>query len=264
MLYNNIDMYECKHHPGYYVTRDGRVFSSYVIGGRGKTDLCHIHELRYGHDKDGYLRVVLCLNGRRSYVKVHTLIVEQFIGDVIPPMVVNHIDGDKLNNHAENLEIVTVVNNTQHAHRHYLCPNDISVCVEMANNVVRFPSMAACAKEIPDLSIHYLQQLKNNKVQFSIVDFRKRYNAMRRSPIIAYYNGRPYKTFESMKDCDLYFGVAKGSTSAAISSSQYRRRVNKYHVTFPNVSTIESTVKSEKQVEYLCGETPYGEAQGYA
>lgn len=48
-------------------------------------------------------------------VSVHRLVVEMFIGDMPQGMVINHIDGDKLNNNDWNLEICTQKHNAQHA-----------------------------------------------------------------------------------------------------------------------------------------------------
>jgi len=44
---------------------------------------------------------------------VHRLVLLTFIGP--SPLIVNHIDGDKTNNHLSNLEYVTYQENTNHA-----------------------------------------------------------------------------------------------------------------------------------------------------
>lgn len=46
---------------------------------------------------------------------VHRLVAKYFIHEIPDGMCVNHIDGNKLNNHVSNLEIVTPKENTQHA-----------------------------------------------------------------------------------------------------------------------------------------------------
>lgn len=52
--------------------------------------------------------------------RVHRLVVETFIGKILKGYCVNHIDGDKLNNNLNNLEIVTFKENTIHAYKNKL------------------------------------------------------------------------------------------------------------------------------------------------
>ena len=61
----------------------------------------------------GYLRVKLCKNRKIKKTRVHRLVAEAFIKR--PELEVNHIDGNKKNNKAENLEWVTQKENKQHA-----------------------------------------------------------------------------------------------------------------------------------------------------
>lgn len=61
---------------------------------------------------NGYMRV--CLFGNKEYV--HRIVAKCFCRQKDGCNVVNHIDGDKKNNKAENLEWVTVKQNAQHAY----------------------------------------------------------------------------------------------------------------------------------------------------
>lgn len=74
--------------------------------------------------KNGYLRVNL-RKGNLKYEKpfvvhVHRLVAEAFLSPVEGKMCVNHIDGNKANNRADNLEWVTNKENTIHAIRNGL------------------------------------------------------------------------------------------------------------------------------------------------
>lgn len=62
-----------------------------------------------------YLRVDLCRDGKRKSCSVHRLVAETFIPNPDNKPEVNHIDGDKLNNRAENLEWCTSSENQLHA-----------------------------------------------------------------------------------------------------------------------------------------------------
>ncbi len=67
---------------------------------------------RYGYP-------VACLNGKEKPVlkSVHRMVVEAFIGPIPDGMQVNHRDGNKQNNHLDNLEICTHSQNQLHRHR---------------------------------------------------------------------------------------------------------------------------------------------------
>jgi hypothetical protein len=64
---------------------------------------------------NGYLIVGLFKNGKRKNVLVHRAVAEAFIGHIDNSREVNHIDGNKLNNKLENLEIVSRSQNFRHA-----------------------------------------------------------------------------------------------------------------------------------------------------
>lgn len=66
--------------------------------------------------KNGYQMVVLMIGGqeRKSHL-VHRLVAIHFIENPRNLPYVNHIDGDKLNNHYTNLEWCTQKENIQHA-----------------------------------------------------------------------------------------------------------------------------------------------------
>ena len=159
--------------PNYYVTKSGKVYSSYVVGGCGRTNINSLHELKYGRDKDGYLRVVISLNGEKRYVKVHTMIVEQFIGDVVPPLVVNHKDGNKQNNNLYNLEITTIQENTVHAHKNGLCGVDTETIVRCGDEIRTYRTIKEFLENEKDLSRHYLGQLRRQEFNNCMLFFKK-------------------------------------------------------------------------------------------
>lgn len=98
--------------------------SSYLVsdGGivvRAKTTLRRAAGsiVRASEDGKGYLQVCLYHAGVGRTVKVHRIVAEAFLGARLPGMTVNHIDGDKKNNDASNLEFVSNLDNTRHACR---------------------------------------------------------------------------------------------------------------------------------------------------
>ena len=69
------------------------------------------------YGKDGYLRVHLCKNGKRTRFLVHRLVAEAFISNPDNLPCVNHKDEDKTNNYPCNLEWCTYKYNTNYGTR---------------------------------------------------------------------------------------------------------------------------------------------------
>jgi hypothetical protein len=69
--------------------------------------------------KNGYKAVSLWVEGKQYPRYVHRLVAESFIGDC-SNMSINHIDGNKLNNSLDNIEIVTASENMIHAYNNGL------------------------------------------------------------------------------------------------------------------------------------------------
>lgn len=67
------------------------------------------------NSKGDYLNIVLCHGNKRRSVKVHRLVAEAFIPNPDNKPEVNHKDGNKQNNRADNLEWVTRRENHRHA-----------------------------------------------------------------------------------------------------------------------------------------------------
>ena len=65
--------------------------------------------------QQGYLHVGLTINKKVKQMRVHRLVAEAFIPNPENKPYVNHIDGDRKNNHITNLEWVTPAENAQHA-----------------------------------------------------------------------------------------------------------------------------------------------------
>lgn len=69
-------------------------------------------------DRYGYLCIGLMKGDkRRTFTTVHRLVAKVFIENTENKPCVNHIDGNKLNNHVSNLEWCTVLENNRHSIR---------------------------------------------------------------------------------------------------------------------------------------------------
>jgi hypothetical protein len=98
----------------YYVDENGVVYSRYKKGARG--DLVDIPvKIKQSLCGSGYPVVHLYEGGKRRTAMVHRLVADAFIPNQGILKEVNHIDGDKLNNRASNLEWVSASQNQKHA-----------------------------------------------------------------------------------------------------------------------------------------------------
>ena len=71
--------------------------------------------LKTEEHRQGYRRVVLLKNGESRNVLVHRIVAEAFVENPENKPRVNHIDGNKANNTADNLEWCTSKENTMHS-----------------------------------------------------------------------------------------------------------------------------------------------------
>lgn len=106
--------------------------------------------LKGGLFSNGYKFVCLRKNGINKNHLVHRLVAEAFIENPNNYPVVNHIDGNKLNNKLTNLEWCTYSYNLEHAIKIGLvesqCKIRRSVIVERDEKIVTFKTMSDCAK----------------------------------------------------------------------------------------------------------------------
>ena len=94
-MYEVVEYKLIEGYDDYMVSSDGKVWS--LKYGKMK-------ELRPRADRDGYLRVCLCINGRRVEKRIHRLVAQAFVTNPDDEPEVNHKDEDKTNNSMENLE----------------------------------------------------------------------------------------------------------------------------------------------------------------
>lgn len=93
----------------YEVSDKGRIKSVSKVGSKRE------FYLKQQVDKNGYMAVRLSKGNKKFQTTVHRAVAKAFVDNSERKPCVNHKDGDKKNNCAENLEWVTYSENTKHA-----------------------------------------------------------------------------------------------------------------------------------------------------
>lgn len=97
---------QIKDFPNYYIYDDGTVIN--ITNGK---------VLNGSIGENGYKYFRLANQGRKKMFYAHRLVAENFIENTENLPVVNHKDGNKLNNNIENLEWVSYSDNAKHFHQ---------------------------------------------------------------------------------------------------------------------------------------------------
>lgn len=95
----------------YYISNHGRLFTTGYGSGSAKL-------IKPSDNGNGYLQAILSWDGKTKPLQIHRAVANAFCkGKSKTRNQVNHIDGCKSNNHAENLEWVTRSENMLHSAR---------------------------------------------------------------------------------------------------------------------------------------------------
>lgn len=117
-----------------------------------KTRTGKLIELCQWVDNVGYYQCSFRTNGKKHYVRVHRLIAKAYIPNPNNYPMINHIDGNKLNNAVSNLEWCSNSYNTKQAYDSGVyvskkeCP--IEATHKITNEVFGFKSIRECAKQL--------------------------------------------------------------------------------------------------------------------
>lgn len=129
-IYKDIEGYE-----GYKISNYGNVKSLKF----GKEKI-----LKQTKDKDGYLYVGLCKQGKIKMCKVHRLVAKAFIANPNNLQQVNHKDENKTNNNVTNLEWCTNEYNINYGTRNQRASKQV-ICLETG---VIYPSLKEVKRQL--------------------------------------------------------------------------------------------------------------------
>jgi hypothetical protein len=99
---------------GYFVSDEGKVYCNLGKGNRRNGNTIDLYEIKPRLTKNGYARVYMRCDktGKRTDRYIHRLVAEAFIHNPLNKKYVNHINFIRNDNRVENLEWVTVKENT--------------------------------------------------------------------------------------------------------------------------------------------------------
>lgn len=118
-----------------------------------------------------YYRTYKRIDGKFLNLEIHRLVIETFVGEIPKGMQVNHIDGDRYNNKLSNLEVVTPLENMQHAHK---------------NGLIKYrkgeDNSMAFLKDTDVLNIYkMIKQFKSNEEISAITDLKPKHISLLRN-----------------------------------------------------------------------------------
>ena len=126
----------------------------YEVSNNGNIRNKHNKELIIGDiNTSGYRRVIFYYGNKKRYF-VHRLVALHFCDGFLDNLIVNHIDGNKLNNKASNLEWVTRSENDKHAFNNNL---------RKANNCTKVAKLNLQTGEIIEAYNSISEAKENNK-----------------------------------------------------------------------------------------------------
>ena len=136
------------------------------------------HLLYFAVDGNGYFRTNLAKNGVNRTVKVHRIVAEAFIPNPENKPTVNHKDGNKQNNNADNLEWATLSEQQIHAYGNGLNSNSCELN----------PGHKLTLSQVEWIKEHYIKRDKT----FGVIALAKRFNVHRKT-IGRIVNGQSWK-----------------------------------------------------------------------
>lgn len=132
--------------PTYEVSNNGQVRN------RKRGNILKPHE-----DKDGYLGVCLCFEGRKYHRRINRIVAITFIPNPDNLEIADHIDKDRKNNCVSNLRWVDTIGNN----RNKISNSKVDICDKDGNILKSFDSISEAAEyyNVPDDKMWQRQQL---------------------------------------------------------------------------------------------------------
>lgn len=128
---------QCSEFPNYWINQDGRVVNE-------KT-----RKILVPSERNGYLRLNFSYEKKNYKRSLHRILYETFIGQIPEGMLVDHIDGNRLNNSLSNLRLVTQSDNMKSSMSNgHSCQIPVLQFDKQGNFIQEFPTIQAAADAV--------------------------------------------------------------------------------------------------------------------
>lgn len=186
----------------YQVSNLGRIKSFYGWNGHEHIKREKILKPTIQHNQHSYKRYIVNLtkNKKKKTYKVHRLVAEVFIQNLLNRSEVNHIDGNPLNNNVSNLEWCTCQENIIHSYK-YLRKKKYSdeEIIEMVKQKI---SPSIIYKKLNISSSIYYSVLKRNDIKpLGIAQWQNKYNINLEDLLNDFKNGKNNKELSEKYKC---------------------------------------------------------------
>lgn len=126
----------------YQISTDGKVYSAKGLRGTE-------------YAKNGYERVSLWKEGKGKHFLIHRLVAMAFIPNPDGLLIVNHKDGNKRNNHVDNLEWCDLSHNMMHAYSMGLINPHTTKVVQYTKNHKKVKEWNSISEACKNLGLHH-------------------------------------------------------------------------------------------------------------
>ena len=139
--YNGKEFYELKRYRGYFISKDGEILTTYVVG--SKTRRCDYSKPRLkkiSENVAGYRAVDLRNPDGGRWETVHRLIYETFIGNIPKGYIIDHIDSNRQNCSIDNLRLLKQRDNVMRKLKMLSHVNGLPYTINATVNNIRYTS----------------------------------------------------------------------------------------------------------------------------
>lgn len=222
---------------------DKDVATDYSVSDSGEVRKDTNNYMMKPYIQHGYAHVTLQINKKPKRFNIHRLVAIAFIPNPENKPYVNHIDGNKSNNHVENLEWVTAAENTQHAVRTGLKqPTREREVVQFGldgKRLYEYKSLAEAARITGSLEEKISMCCQQQRSQHNGFQWRYKNECCE--------NLQPIKEYRTKRKKVAQIDIETGETIAIYDSLQVAARaVNGSHSAISNIINHKKQTKTHK------------------